>query len=35
MFEWLGKIYKLIEMPNGFSDPIVFLQKYLNQYIHI
>ena len=35
MFEWLGKIYKLIEMPNGFSDPIVFLQKYLNQYMHI
>ena len=35
MFEWLGKIYKLIEMPNGFSDSIVFLQKYLNQYMHI
>ena len=35
MFEWLGKNYKLIEMPNGFLDAIVFLQNYLNQYMHI
>ena len=35
IFDWLEKIYKFIVMQIGFQMQCVFLQKYLNQYMHI